>query len=80
MGKEAHLPKLDDNYEWPIFPGSDGSIFWISGTNKDELNIYKQGYTSHEMFLISTDSWLHKYWAGGNVYLDCTYSVPVQLP
>ena len=80
MGKKAHLPILDNNEEWAIFSGPEGLMWWISGTDKDEFNIYKQGEPSHETFHINTDSLLHKYWAGENLYLDCWFTVPVQLP
>ena len=39
---KVNLPPMFKNYIHALFSGSDGSVFWFSGDDKDELNIHQR--------------------------------------
>ena len=49
-------------YERTLFAGPDSQLFWVSGSNAEELNIYSYNLETHEKFSLSNESALHAYW------------------
>ena len=68
------------NYIHALFPGSDGSVFWFSGKDKDELNIHKLGEAEHQQYKIGKESLFYQFVTEGNSYSKSGRIVPVQLP
>ncbi len=75
LTKKPLLPPLEMNKEKALFPGSDGSVFWVSGndaTSPSEmqlwLNILKPGDDTHQEFKIKQESLLHEFWTVGNSF------------
>ena len=79
IGKVNFIPMFS-NYIHALFPGSDGSVFWFSGDDKDELNIHKPDKGEPESHKIDKKSLLFQFLDEGNSYSESGRSVPVQMP
>ncbi len=77
---EAAIPVMDNNHEKVIFTGPDGRVFWVAGSEKNELNIYKQGDAEHSTYEIDKESLFFHYWTKGNTYCRSWRCVPTMLP
>ena len=77
---EVNFPPMFKNYIHALFPGSDGSVFWFSGDEKDELNIHKPNKGEPESHKIDKKSLLYQYLTEGNSYSESGRSIPVQAP
>lgn len=68
-----------DFYERTLFAGPDSQLFWVSGTDAEQLNIYSYNLDKHETFALSNESALHAYWTEQNINSK-GYAMPQAWP